>query len=589
MSKARRAGRPLPLRQIPGSRPAIAAGLLATGLVLLVGRLFAVQILQHRDLSQRATAQQTITLQPFTPRRPIVDATGNLLAVDEETFTVYVHPLMFSQPLSQVATQLAPILGRPAAELRTVMGQQDTGIRLANGLTRDTANRIRALRLDGIDLASEPSRVYPQGDLYSNLVGFLNADRQAQAGLEFSQRVLLERQPLRTDVGQTGGGSVLPDGLPPGFLHQDDLRLQLTINGRLQLAVRDALARQLARYKAKRGVALVMDVRDGSLLSVVSLPTYDANRYWKANPRLFSEWSIHDLYEPGSTFKPINIAIALEEKKITANEVVPDEGRIMVGGWPINNHDFSTRGGRGALNIAQVLQYSSNVSMVHIMQRLPSERYYEWLIRMGIDQAVGTDLPFAAAGQLKSRQDFTTQVIEPATAAFGQGLSLTPLKLLQLHAAIANGGRLVVPHVVAGLVNTRGELYWQPPRPPAQQLFSPETSRTVTELMETVVDSGSGKVTRIPGYRIAGKTGTAQKAENGIYIAGARITSFIATLPVENPRYAVLVVVDEPRGDDAYGSTVAAPVAKRVIESLISFEALAPGRPVPTAQTGSKP
>ncbi len=589
MPNTRRSARPAALRQIPASRPTIAAGLLATGLALLVGRLFTVQVLQHQDLSRRATAQQRITLQPFTPRRPIVDASGNLLAVDEETFTVYVHPAMFSKPLEQVAADFAPILGRTPADLLATFRQQETGIRLANDLTRDTASRIEALHLDGVDLASEPSRIYPQGDLYSSLVGFLNADREAQAGLEFSQRVLLERQPLRTSIGRTGGGSVLPDGLPPGFLHQDDLRLQLTINGRLQLAVRDALARQLAKYHAKRGTALVMDVRDGSLLSVVSLPTYDANHYWKSNPKLFTEWSIHDLYEPGSTFKPINIAIALEEKKIAPTDIVPDEGRITVGGWPINNHDFTTRGGRGALSIAQVLQYSSNVGMVHIMQRLPAVRYYEWLTRLGIDQAVGTDLPFTAAGQLKRREDFVTQVIEPATAAFGQGLSLTPLKLLQLHAAIANGGQLVVPHVVAGLVNTRGELYWQPPRPAAKRLFSPETSHTVTELMETVVQSGSGKIARIPGYRIAGKTGTAQKAENGIYISGARITSFIATLPVENPRYAVLVVVDEPKGDDAYGSTVAAPVAKRMIESLISFEALAPNSAAAATRNQNKP
>jgi cell division protein FtsI (penicillin-binding protein 3) len=323
-----------------------------------------------------------------------------------------------------------------------------------------------------------------------------------------------------------------------------------------------------------------MDVRDGSLLAMVTLPTYDPNAFYKANPQLFSDWAIHDLYEPGSTFKPINVAIALEDKEIRPDETVYDEGRIMVGGWPINNHDFSSRGGRGALTIPEVLQYSSNVAMVHIMERLDASRYYEWLKKLGLDQAVGTDLPFATPGQTKDRSAFINQEIEPATTAFGQGFSLTPLKLLQLHATLANGGRLVTPHVVAGLVNAEGELYWRPQRPEAKRIFSTETSRLIMQMMESVVSSGSGKSSIIRGYKLAGKTGTAQKAENGIYISGARITSFVGILPANAPRYAALVVVDEPQGDDAYGSTVAVPVVKQIMETLIALEGLPPNGPV---------
>ncbi|MGB7563621.1 MAG: penicillin-binding transpeptidase domain-containing protein, partial [Prochlorococcaceae cyanobacterium] len=197
-----------------------------------------------------------------------------------------------------------------------------------------------------------------------------------------------------------------------------------------------------------------------------------------------------------------------------------------------------------------------------------------WLHKFGIDTVPDTDLPGAVAGQLKSKSDFVSQPIEPATAAFGQGFSLTPLKLLQLHAMLANGGRLVSPHITRGLRSGEG-LAGLPPDS-GQQLIRPQVARTVLQWMETVVQKGSGKGIRIPGYRIGGKTGTAQKALNGVYIPGARICSFVAHLPIEDPRFVVLVVVDEPQGGNAYGSTVAVPVAKQIVEALLVLEKIPP-------------
>ncbi|AZB71533.1 peptidoglycan D,D-transpeptidase FtsI family protein [Synechococcus elongatus] len=550
--------------------------LLVLGAACLGWRLFTVQVLEGPTLRQKAAEQQQVTLSPFLPRRPIIDQQGNLLALDQEIYTLYVHPRLFKEPIPAVAEKLAPILGMDKAALQQRFQAQESGIRLRSDLSRDTVSTLRGLYLDGLEFEQRAQRLYPFKDLYANIVGFLNDERKGQAGLEFSQQNLLQRPVLKASVERSGDGSLLPDGVPAGFLHQDDMRLQLTLDGRLQRTTQTVLRQQLKRYSAKRGAAIVMDVRDGSLLALVSEPTYDANRYYEADPKLFNDWAVHDLYEPGSTFKPINIAIALEEKVLDINDVIYDEGRIQVGGWPINNHDYSTSGGRGPLSLEKVMQYSSNVAMVHIMDRLRPQRYFEWLQKLQIDKAVGTDLPFATAGQIKARNEFVNHVIEPATASFGQGFSLTPLKLLQLHAAIANGGKLVTPHVIAGLVDSQGQLYWQPPRPEAPQLFSAETSKQVMSLMESVVVDGSGKPAQIKGYRLGGKTGTAQKAENGMYVAGARITSFVGVLPADNPRYAILVVVDEPRGDDAYGSTVAAPVVKQMAEALVAIEGLAP-------------
>jgi cell division protein FtsI (penicillin-binding protein 3) len=362
--------------------------------------------------------------------------------------------------------------------------------------------------------------------------------------------------------------------LQAGSLYGDDLRLQLTLDARLQQVAQQAVAKQMKQWNAKRGVALVMDAKTGELLALASTPTYDPNRYWDFNPGSFREWSVQDLYEPGSTFKPINLAIALQEKAIDPKGTVNDTGQLTIGGWPIFNAD---RRANGVIDFATVLQVSSNVGMVDAMRHLKRETFWTWLNTIGINDVPDTDLPGAVAGQLKSRDEFISGAIEPATAAFGQGFSLTPLKLIQLHAMLANGGRLVSPHITRGLRS--GEGLATSPAQAGVQLLDPKVTQQVVSWMETVVEKGTGTGIKIPGYRIAGKTGTAQKAQNGVYIPGARITSFVAILPVENPRYVVLVVMDEPQGGNAYGSTVALPVARQIVEALLVLEKIPPSRP----------
>jgi cell division protein FtsI (penicillin-binding protein 3) len=567
-----------PLRLLNG-RLLLVAGVLIAGILSLGWRLYQLQIVQAPTLQKKARQQQTVSLRPYIPRRSVIDSQGNILATDRLLYTLYVHPKLFKRPPEEMAAQLSTILdnwmpGRWSPQvLLDRFKQKQTGIRLVDGLTEELAKQITDLSLDGLELTQEYARFYPQQDLAANVIGYVDGDHRGQAGLEQSQRQLLEQHLLNFSIRRAGNGEIMPAFLPKDVLKFDDLQLQLTLDLRLQRAARAALKQQLKKFNAKRGAVIVMDANDGSLLSLVCEPTFDPNQYYKNNVALFKNWTVSDLYEPGSTFKPINIAIALNAGVIQPNTHLYDSGVIQVDGWRIFN---STKTGNGSIDIAKVLQTSSNVGMVQIMLRMPKHDYYKRLKELGLTDKVGIDLPGEEPGHLKSEAEFTSKSIEAATTAFGQGFSLTPMKLIQLHGALANGGKLVTPHVVRGLVDNQGHLHWKPSYP-VKTVFSPQISHTVVGMMETVVKEGTGEPAKISGYRIGGKTGTAQKASpRGGYLSNAKITSFVGILPVNSPRYVVLAVVDEPQGGNTFGSTVAAPIVKSVMEALIAIRGIPP-------------
>lgn len=551
-----------------------------SGIGILVN-LYRLQVTQAPVLEGRARRQQMVYLRPFVPRRSIVDRNGNVLATDRPAYTLYAHPKLFKMSKGEMAALLAPILGRSSTDLEKRFNQKSSGIRISYALTEEVADQVARLQANGLELIQQYSRLYPQQDLAADVVGYVNVDHRGQAGVEYSQEDVLERAVRTLRLSRAGNGALMPDHVPEGFLHFDDLRLQLTLDSRLQRAARFALKQKMDQFGADRGSVIVMDVRDGSLLAMATEPTYNPNQYSKFDVSRFKNWALSDLYEPGSTFKPLNVAIALEAGAIQPDNMFNDTGQIQLGQWQIANFDFESKGGHGLISVSKILEYSSNIGMVRIIQQMKSKVYYSWLERLGLGQKVAIDLPFETAGQLKSERRFTAGSVNAATASFGQGFSLTPIQLTQLHAALANGGKLVTPHVVQGLFDSKGQIHWQPRRPAQRSLFSSKTTQAVLEMMENVVTQGTGKNAQIPGYRIAGKTGTAQKASpTGGYYSNAKITSFVGIFPVESPRYVVLAVVDDPKGKDAFGSTVTAPIVKSVVEALISIERIPPSQPI---------
>ncbi|MFB6275448.1 MAG: peptidoglycan D,D-transpeptidase FtsI family protein [Halothece sp.] len=547
----------------------------------LGSRIYYLQIVAGDQLQAKAKNQQKSTLKPYIPRRTIIDREGNVLATDRVVYELYAHPRLFKKDSKTIAKELAQILeDYSQSELLNQFKKRGTGIRIKDHLTKELASDIRKIRSDGLELIKKYDRYYPYEGLVANVVGYVQEDQhQGKAGVEFTQQAKLTRQAENLlPVKQTARGDILPVYLPKNTITFDEKQLQLTIDVKLQRIAHKALEKQIKEFNAKRGTVIVMDVHSGELLSLVNEPTYNPNQYYKYDLHLMKNWAVTNRYEPGSTFKPINVAIALDAGLITPDTEIQDPGKIKVGGWTIRNHDYYSEGGHGKIDIAKILQVSSNVGMIKIMKRMSPQNYYHKLQELGIEKPVGIDLMGETPGYIKPEFQFTNYEIEPATAAFGQGFSLTPIKLAQLHGALANGGQLVTPHVVKGLVSQNGELV-NSKNDSQKQVFSPETAKKVVEMMQTVVSQGSGKSAQIPGYRLAGKTGTAQKAGQRGYYTNEKITSFVSIFPVNNPRYVVLAVVDEPKKPLAFGSTVAAPIVKEVIQGLISVEQIPPSHP----------
>ncbi len=540
----------------------------------LFGRLVKLQVFNASDLQRKARLIQSSKTNSLKKRRSIVDRNNRVIAYDKSLYKLWAHPKYFNFPgdsinrvrsIEEVTKKLSPILGINDQILLRKFNNKMSGIKLLDKIAEEKAEKIKNLQISGIDLFKYSQRYYPQGELYSNLVGFVNDENVASAGLELhldNQIKVFNKSNL---IKRGGDGTPLPDNSAPGDFISDYKSLGLTIDSKLQKASYNALSKQVSKWKAKKGFAIVMDVNDGRILSLVTFPSYDPNKFWQYNSELFRGWYSQDLFEPGSTFKPINLALALEEKVIQKDGVVEDIGKINVGGWTLSNWD---KKGNGYIDYPKVLQVSSNVGMVKIMQNLDPTIYWDWLQNLGINKNLETDLFESTAGQLKRKDLFVSQSIEPAVTSFGKGFSISPLKLVQLHAALANGGFEVTPHVTSAFKERFN-------KKPKKQFFSREVTKTVIEWMESVVDKGSGSGVKIEGYRIAGKTGTSQKALNGLYTS-KKVCSFVATLPVNDPKYAVLVVVDEPSKPYAYGSTVAVPVAKEIIESLIVIEKIPP-------------
>ncbi|MBX6763539.1 MAG: penicillin-binding protein 2 [Rubrobacteraceae bacterium] len=468
-------------------------------------------------------------------RGSILGAGGQKLATSVRTADVVATPYQIKDP-KKAAAKLARVLGgqMKQKEIEGLLTKRGSNGRLsgysvvARNVDLDVARRVRDLGIEGIYTMPDAKRVYPDGDLASQLLGYYSDYGRAYGGVEATYDKRLSK-------GQ-------------------DVRL--TINAAVQQQLQKALSDSMHRFHARSARGLVMNVRDGSIVALANVPGYDDNHYDQAPGALQRDRVLTDPYEPGSTFKAFTVAAALQEGVITPHTTFAVPDQIQIPGAVV--HD-SLPHPVEQMTPAKVLQVSSNVGATKIAERLGGRRLYEYIKRFGFGKKTGIDLAGESPGYVPPYRQWSGTTI--GNIPFGQGLTVTPLQLAAGYAAIANGGRLVTPHVVQGH-DTK----------PGPRVISPRTSSIVNGMLQSVVDKGTGVCARIPGYRVAGKTGTAQKVDpaTGTYSTTDYVASFIGFAPANDPRYLVLMIVDDPQGD-IYGETVVAPYFREVMGYTLSY------------------
>lgn len=516
------------------------------------------------------SSQRWGTVMLSAHRGEIRDRNGELLAQSVGSPVVACDPgLIEADEVSGLARQLATLLDRPFKEMEELLSRDARYVKLADRVHPDVENAVASLGHRGVWTWRETRRFYPEGELGSQVLGFVNSAGAGQAGLERSldhqlrgASVLVQRRRDRKglDVGR------------PGAVDQDPNRgmsVQTTIDRTIQLAAEKALEGAEERSAPKAAHVVVVDVRSGDVLAMANTPTYNPNRLSvEAAPR--RNHTIEDAIEPGSVFKPFTVAAALDAGVIEADDNVDCEGGTYYVGRTRIRDDHP----HGVISLGEVIKYSSNIGSAKLALRVGAEKFLAKLHDFGFASRTGVDLPGERRGFM--RRPDSIRPIELATTAYGQGVTATPLQLAMAIATLANGGVRMKPRLV-----TRVEDAWGVPdrvvRPEvAERVVSEETARAVTKMMVTVTErGGTGTRARVEGYRVAGKTGTAEKVVDGRY-TDARIGSFLGFVPADDPVLAIAVSVDEPSKGSRYGGTVAGPVFSEVAEAALRHLGIAP-------------
>jgi cell division protein FtsI (penicillin-binding protein 3) len=536
-------------------------GLLFALFLLLLGAATAraawLGTVKSDSLGERAVQQQVEDLEVPAPRGTILDRHGVDLAVSEDAVTVFAHPFLIEDP-ARVAARLAPLVSRTEGELLKKLSDRDAGfVYLRRKMDAALGQKIEDIGIEGIDTVIEPKRSYPQGHLAAQVLGMVGTDNDGLSGLEYARDEAL--------AGEDGHRRLVKDALgePVSMVETDPAEpgedLRLTLDSAIQERVEAVLSEVGQTYTPAGATALVMDPRTGAVLALANWPRVDANDVAGSPAYASQNRAIQFNYEPGSTFKAFTIAGALEDGLIEPDTPFQVPPTIQVADRVIGEaHD----GGGGTFTTADILARSSNVGTVMIGLELGEERFDHWVRRFGFSKPTGVDLPGENQGIVLDVSDYSGSSI--GNMPIGQGISVTPIQMASAFTAIANGGIKRRPYIVAG---DRGR---------GKRVLSRRTADRVSRMLEGVLAAGgTAAEASVEGYTLAGKTGTAEKAENGTYSKTDFVASFIGYAPARDPELLVSVMVDEPRGD-IYGGTVAAPAFERIMEFALPYLKIPP-------------
>ena len=549
--------------------------LLFFGLFLAVGlRAFHLQILQGEELKQRGEKQHLKEWTLIPKRGSILDRSGEPLAVSVEAQSVYVRPRRLNDPES-AARALARALNLHPTKLEREIKVEKPFVWVKRQVTPKEAERIQALNLDGVGLSYEPTRYYPQGSLAGQVVGFVGRDSQGLEGVELHYDRYIR--------GETGSSMIERDALGRRVLVQGVEEIQippgadihLTLDTSIQHLTEKELEATVTKNRAKSGIALVVEPSTGEILALANYPSFNPNSFAGLPSQRWRNRAITDSYEPGSTFKTILAAAALEEGVVGKEDLFYCE----FGSYGYASRTIHDSHKYGWIPFYKIIQYSSNIGATKVAEKLKKERYFKYIDRFGFGHLSAIDLPGEVAGMVRSPDHWAA--IDLATHSFGQGIAVTPMQMAMAYAAIANGGFLMHPFAVRRIVNADGKILLENQPRVVRRVISEKTARLLTSILKGVVsDGGTGTQAGLEGFEVAGKTGTSQKpdpAQKG-YSATKRIASFIGFVPAENPKIVVLVLIDEPEVN-VYGGVVAAPAFQNISRGALRHLGIVPDRP----------
>lgn len=568
-------------------RALIAFAIICTVFCIIIIRLAVVQILNNDYYKSMAVAQQTRDI-PIEPKRgSILDRNGMKLAYSITTFNVWARPGSIKEKdLDETVKELAETLSMDPIVVKEKLTSKKDLIKITSGLNKATADLIKNKRMKGVWVASDSRREYPYNNFASYVIGHTTADNVGIAGVEQFFEKDLKGEAGRLMVQTDVEGRALPFSDERIEPPKDGVDVVLTIDEIIQHFTEKAVDETLSRFKAKRVMAIVMDPKTGEILSMVAKPDYNPNTprdlsIWLGDQQAAAltddqkvkEWNriwrnpiVSDTYEPGSTFKLITASAGLEEKVVVPTTSFNCVGYTMVSGVKIGC--WSRAIPHGVQTLTEGLENSCNPVFMEIAKRLERTKFYKYINDFGVTKKTNITLPAEASSiYLDERK---AGPVEVATMSFGHGISVTPLQMITAVSAIGNGGMLMEPRIVKSFNDVNGAIVKEFQPKAVRRTISEATSKQMLLMMESVVVNGSGKKAYIPGIRVGGKTGTSEKLIRGGYSKDLAFSSFVGVAPVDDPKIAVLVVVDEPQ-DTNFGSIVAAPTARQIMMDTLRY------------------
>ncbi len=540
-------------------RRLILAGICFLWFGVVVARLYYFQVINYVELLSRAQRQQQRTLEIAPQRGIIYDRQMNPLAMSLGVDSIYAVPSELAEP-RMVASLLAPVLGVDAAELRAHFETTHSFCWVKRRVTPAEAARVRDLNLKGIYFQRETKRFYPNGELAAQAIGYVGLDDRGLGGIEYELNDAIKGKPGRVLLASDARRRTFSSSEWPGVPGKNVI---LTLDEKIQYIAGKALAEEVERSQAAGGVAIVENPSTGEILALANQPTFDPNNVDASLPSARLDRAVGWIYEPGSTFKAVTLAAALEENLTNPQEVINCEnGGILLAGHIIHDHKPY-----GDLTVTDVLANSSDVGFVKIGMRLGDDRFYRHIQADGFGAKTNVDLPGEERGLLKPPSRWSGLSI--GEISIGQEIGVTPLQMVSLYSAIANGGIWIQPRIVHDVF--LGSRHDALPPAPGRRVMSAHTAELMRQMLEAVVDHGTGVPAQLGGYTSAGKTGTAQKSDQGSgYTKGRYVGSFIGFAPATRPAVTILVVIDSPVGAH-YGTDVAAPVFRSIAEQTLDY------------------